>query len=70
MRLLRRQAGLSQEKLAERAQLSVDFLSLVERGINAPSFESMERLAQALGKEIRDFFDFEETEGESGRKST
>ena len=60
LRVLRKEAGLSQERLAEKAEVSVDFLSLVERGVNAPSFETMERLAEALGKEVREFFNFED----------
>jgi len=59
LQLLRRQAGLTQEQLAEEAQISVDFLSLVERGINAPSFENLEKLAKALGVPVRELFDFE-----------
>jgi transcriptional regulator with XRE-family HTH domain len=58
IRELRMRAGLSQEDLAESAQISVDFVSLVERGINAPSFETLERLAAALGVAPRDLFDF------------
>jgi len=68
VRALRKQAGLSQEKLAERAEISVDFVSLVERGINAPSFESLEKLAKALGIEVRDLFDFEDAEDDSGEQ--
>jgi len=60
LRALRKQAGLSQEKLAERAEISVDFLSLVERGVNAPSFETIERLAEALGVGVRELFEFED----------
>ncbi len=58
IRELRMRAGLSQEDLAESAQISVDFVSLIERGINAPSFETLERLATALGLAPRDLFDF------------
>jgi transcriptional regulator with XRE-family HTH domain len=58
IRVLRKRAGLSQEQLAERADISVDFLSLVERGVNAPSFDTMERLARVLGVEEVDLFDF------------
>lgn len=58
IRELRTQAGLSQEDLAESAQISVDFVSLIERGVNAPSFETLERLCAALGVAARDLFDF------------
>jgi len=56
---LRRQSGLTQEQLAEATNISVDFLSLVERGINAPSFENLEKLSKALDVQVRELFDFE-----------
>jgi len=58
LRTLRREAGLSQESLASNSGISVDFLSLVERGINAPSFKNIEKLSRALGVPIRELFDF------------
>jgi transcriptional regulator with XRE-family HTH domain len=63
LRRLRRGAGLTQEQLAAKADISVDFLSLVERGINAPSFSNLEKLARALGVPIRELFDFQNDEG-------
>jgi len=60
LRQLRREADLTQEQLASAAGVSVDFLSLVERGINAPSFENLEKLARALGVTVRELFDFHE----------
>ncbi len=63
VRTLRKRAGLSQELMAERAEISVDFLSLIERGINAPSFDTLERLAAAFGMPVRDLFDFEVDDG-------
>jgi transcriptional regulator with XRE-family HTH domain len=59
LRALRLQHDLTQEQLAESAEISVDFLSLVERGINSPSFEVMERLAKSLKVPAKEFFDFE-----------
>jgi transcriptional regulator with XRE-family HTH domain len=38
--------------------VSVDFLSLLERGINAPSFETLERLARALKVRVVELFNF------------
>ena len=58
VRALRKQAGLSQEELAARTDITVDFVSLIERGINAPSFETLEKLAKVLGVPVREFFDF------------
>ena len=43
VRLIRHERGLTQEQFAELVGISVDFLSLIERGINAPSFEAPSR---------------------------
>ena len=59
VRVLRKQADLSQEELAARAGISVDFLGLIERGINAPSFETLEKLAEALEVPVGELFDFD-----------
>ena len=58
LRTLREQRDLTQDQLAEAANISVDFLSLVERGKNAPSFKTLRRLAEALEAEVKDLFDF------------
>jgi len=58
VRVLRKQADLSQEELAARADISVDFVGLIERGVNAPSFETLEKLAEALEVPVRELFDF------------
>jgi transcriptional regulator with XRE-family HTH domain len=59
VRRLRKQAGLSQEALAERANLSADFLGFIERGENVPTLTTILQLARALGvqpsKIIKDF---------------
>jgi len=49
---------MTQEEFAELLNISVDFLSLLERGLNAPSFESIEVFSMTLGIPVRDFFDF------------
>ena len=41
-------AGFTQAELAERADLSVDMIAKLETGATGPSFDSIERLAQAL----------------------
>lgn len=51
---------MSQETFAEFVGISVDFLSLIERGINAPSFESIERMAKRLRVPVMVLFDFGE----------
>ena len=55
----RRLASMTQEQLAEKCGYSVEFVSLVERGVNAPSIDGVERLATALNTPIKEFFNFE-----------
>lgn len=49
---------MTQEQFAEMLDISIDFLSLIERGLNAPSFESIEAFSITLGIPVKDFFDF------------
>ena len=58
---LRRASKLTQEQLAEAVGCSVEFVSLVERGVNAPSIANLERFAAALQAETRELFTFRET---------
>ncbi len=55
---LRKEAGLTQEALAEATDYSVEFISLVERGINAPSIDGCERIANALSVRAKELFNF------------
>jgi transcriptional regulator with XRE-family HTH domain len=55
---IRQQRGLTQEQFAELVGISVDFLSLIERGINAPSFETIEKLAERLDVAVAQLFTF------------
>lgn len=56
---IRHDLGKSQEDFAEIIGMSVDFLSLIERGRNAPSFEKIERMAGALRVPVAYLFDFD-----------
>jgi transcriptional regulator with XRE-family HTH domain len=52
----RKRAGLTQAKLASLADLSVEMINRIERGVTAPSFPTLERLSRILKAPIRDFF--------------
>lgn len=56
---LRKKQGLTQEALAEVIGCSVEFISLVERGVNAPSVAGLQGFADALDVEVRDLFTFD-----------
>jgi transcriptional regulator with XRE-family HTH domain len=56
IRRRRRELDLSQEELAERAELHQTYISDVERGGRNPSLENVEKLANALGISIARLF--------------
>ena len=52
----RNKAGLTQEELAEATKYSVDFISLVERGVNAPTVARLKDIADTIGAEVWQLF--------------
>ncbi|MBE0541664.1 MAG: helix-turn-helix transcriptional regulator [Verrucomicrobia bacterium] len=56
---LRKARQLTQMQLAKAVGCSEDFISLVERGVNAPSVAGLEKSASVLRVEVRDLFKFE-----------
>lgn len=59
LRQIRRGLHLTQEEFSELVGISVDFLSLIERGINAPSFETIDQMAARLEIPVSSLFTFE-----------
>jgi transcriptional regulator with XRE-family HTH domain len=55
---LRRSQKLTQEQMAEALGCSVEFISLVERGVNAPSVASLADYARILKVDVRELFTF------------
>jgi transcriptional regulator with XRE-family HTH domain len=56
LREIRLNRGLTQEQLAEKANISLNFLNMVERGVRAPSFDNLDRLAKILQTPVFEFF--------------
>lgn len=54
LREFRKQKGLSQEKLAEAADLNTTFVGSIERGQANPTLDTLCKLANALGIEVLD----------------
>ena len=59
LRQIRAQRRMTQEQFAEMLDVSVDFLSLIERGRNAPSFETLDKMAKRLRMSVADLFNFQ-----------
>jgi transcriptional regulator with XRE-family HTH domain len=68
LKAIRLARKLSQEQFAELLGISVDFLSLIERGINAPSFENLDAFSAQLNMPVSALFDFDVTVGPSPRQ--
>ena len=48
--------GMSQEELADRAEINRNYVGMVERSENAATVDLLEKLAEALGAKPVDFF--------------
>lgn len=59
---LRNKQGLTQEELADRAELSKGFISQLERDMTSPSIATLEDLLQCLGTTLGEFFNEEQEE--------
>ena len=68
VRAHRKLSHLTQERLAEKADLSVHYLSRIETGAATPTLESLRRIADALGVQIGELFRFQKGEAQEGRE--
>jgi transcriptional regulator with XRE-family HTH domain len=57
IRVLRRQRGLSLQQVAQAAEVSLGYLSQIERGLSSPSVRDLMRVAVALRVDISFFFE-------------
>ena len=60
LKAVRLERRMTQERFAEMLDISVDFLSLIERGRNAPSFETLEKIAKRLRVSVAALFTFDD----------
>ena len=59
IRAIRTEREMTQERLANMAQLSGKFLGEVERGVSNISIDRLSKVAEVLGVELRDFLENE-----------
>lgn len=57
---LRKELGLSQEKLANNCELDRTYVASVENGKRNISIINLEKIVKALNVSLKDFFDFSE----------
>ena len=57
---LREKAHLTQEKLAEKCGISLDYLGKIEVNINKPGLKTIIKISNALNLPIKTIIDFED----------
>jgi len=62
LKILRRKKKLTLEQLALKVNVSPNHISKLEAARTNPSFPLISKLSEALGVEIKEFFDFSEFE--------
>ena len=58
IKFLRENAHLTQEKLAEKAGISLDYLGKIEIHINTPGLKTLIKRSNALAVPLKTLFDF------------
>ena len=56
LKRLRREKGMSQEELADRADINRNYVGMIERSENAATVDMLEKLAEALNAKPIEFF--------------
>ncbi|MDR2053784.1 MAG: helix-turn-helix domain-containing protein, partial [Treponema sp.] len=68
LRETRKKCRLSQEKLAEKVEVSTHHIAMIELARNFPTIDLVERLAGALGVEVYELFVDADSPGETIEK--
>ncbi len=58
IKFLRENKGYTQENLADKTGLSLDYIGKIEVNINKPGLKSLIKIANALEVHIKELFDF------------
>ena len=56
LKRIRLERGLSQEELADLAEVNRNYIGMIERGENSPTVDMIERIAKALGTDPAGLF--------------
>ena len=56
LHLIRKEHQLTLKDLSQRANLSLPFLSDMERGVVSPSIETLQKIARAYDMAVKDLF--------------
>jgi transcriptional regulator with XRE-family HTH domain len=56
IKFFRKSAGLSQEKLANKIDLTLRYFQRLESGSHTPTIATLMKIAKALGRSVKSFF--------------
>ena len=62
MKFYRKKLGISQAKLAEKANITDNYIALIETGKRFPSVTMLERIAEVLQKDTLELFSLKQDE--------
>lgn len=60
LQYLRISARITQEQLADKVGVTIESISNIERGIHGPSFDTLEKIADALHVSVMHLFVFDD----------
>ncbi len=60
VKYLRRHSNLTQAQLAEKTNLTVNYISEIETGSTSPTLKTLLKIAQELHVEMKELFNFEQ----------
>lgn len=55
---IRKEAGLTQEQLAEKAGLTLTYIGMIEIGQRRPALKTLDKLAKVLGVKVKDLIPY------------
>jgi len=58
IKFLRENKNLTQENMAEKSGLSLDYIGKIEVNINRPGLRALLKIAKALNVDIKELFEF------------
>lgn len=58
IRIVRNKTGLTQQQVADKAKMHVNYYARIERGEENPSFETLEKIIKALDIKSKDVMPF------------
>ena len=58
IRIVRNKIGLTQQQVADKGKMHVNYYARIERGEENPSFETLEKIIKALGIKSKEVMPF------------